>query len=75
MLAGAAVFLLGGYYFMVDAMRYGEVAVVSPFRYSVILWAIMVGVVIWGEWPDGLAFSVPRSSRSRGCTRSCASAR
>jgi drug/metabolite transporter (DMT)-like permease len=55
LLAAAAVFLLGGYYFMVDAMRYGEVAVVSPFRYSVILWAILVGIVIWGEWPDGMA--------------------
>lgn len=55
LLAGAAVFLLGGYYFMVDAMRYGEVAVVSPFRYSVILWAILVGIVIWGEWPDAMA--------------------
>ena len=55
LLAGAAVFLLGGYYFMVDAMRYGEVAVVSPFRYSVILWAILVGIAIWGEWPDALA--------------------
>jgi drug/metabolite transporter (DMT)-like permease len=55
LLAGAAVFLLGGYYFMVDAMRYGEVAVVSPFRYSVILWAILVGILIWGEWPDAMA--------------------
>jgi drug/metabolite transporter (DMT)-like permease len=55
LLGGAAVFLLGGYYFMVDAMRYGEVAVVSPFRYSVILWAILVGIVTWGEWPDAMA--------------------
>jgi len=55
LLAGAAVFLLTGYYFMVDAMRYGEVAVVSPFRYSVILWAILAGIVLWGEWPDALA--------------------
>jgi len=55
LLAGAAVFLLGGYFFMVDAMRLGQVAVVSPFRYSVILWAILVGIVIWGEWPDAMA--------------------
>ncbi len=55
LLAGAALFLLCGYYFMVDAMRYGEVAVVSPFRYSVILWAILVGILIWGEWPDAQA--------------------
>ncbi|MFN3746825.1 MAG: DMT family transporter [Hyphomicrobiaceae bacterium] len=52
LLAGSAVFLLGGYYFMVHAMRYGEVAVVAPFRYSVIVWAILAGILIWGEWPD-----------------------
>jgi S-adenosylmethionine uptake transporter len=51
----SAVFLLGGYYFMVHAMRYGEVAVVSPFRYSVIIWAVLAGILIWGEWPDAPA--------------------
>jgi S-adenosylmethionine uptake transporter len=55
LLLGAAIFLLGGYYFMVHAMRHGEVAVVSPFRYSVIVWAILAGIVLWGEWPDGPA--------------------
>jgi drug/metabolite transporter (DMT)-like permease len=52
LLLGSAIFLLGGYYFMVHAMRYGEVAVVAPFRYSVIVWAILAGILIWGEWPD-----------------------
>jgi S-adenosylmethionine uptake transporter len=55
LLLGSAIFLLGGYYFMVHAMRYGEVAFVSPFRYSVIIWAIFAGIVLWGEWPDGPA--------------------
>ena len=48
----SAVFLLGGYYFMVHAMRHGEVAVVAPFRYSVIIWAVLAGIMLWGEWPD-----------------------
>ena len=48
----SAVFLLGGYHFMVHAMRNGEVAVVAPFRYSVIIWAVLAGIVLWGEWPD-----------------------
>lgn len=55
LLAGAAVFLLGGYYFIIDAMRHGEVAVVSPFRYTVMLWAILAGILIFGEWPDTAA--------------------
>jgi drug/metabolite transporter (DMT)-like permease len=48
----SATFLLGGYYFMVHAMRHGEVAVVSPFRYSVIIWAVLAGILVWNEWPD-----------------------
>lgn len=54
-LAGASIFLIGGYYFIVDAMRHGEVAVVSPFRYSVILFAILAGLLVFGEQPDGMA--------------------
>ena len=54
-LAGAAIFLLGGYYFIIDAMRHGEVAVVAPFRYSVIVWAILAGILIFGERPDRTA--------------------
>lgn len=57
LIGGAAVFLLGGYYFVIEAMRYGEVAVVSPFRYSVILWAIIAGLAVFGEWPDPVALA------------------
>lgn len=55
LLATGAVFLLGGYYFIIDAMRHGEVAVVAPFRYSVIVWAILAGILIFGETPDRTA--------------------
>jgi drug/metabolite transporter (DMT)-like permease len=55
MVSGAALFLFVGYYLIIEAMRRGEVAVVSPFRYSVILWAIVSGILVFGEWPDRLA--------------------
>lgn len=55
MIAGAALFLLAGYYLIIEAMRRGEVAVVSPFRYSVIVWAIIAGVAVFGEKPDPFA--------------------
>ena len=48
----AGVGLLGGNYWIVVAMRTGEIAAVAPFRYSVILWAIAAGLVVWGEVPD-----------------------
>lgn len=51
----AGVFLLGGYICIVNAMRTGEVATVSPFRYSGMLWALLAGHLIWDQVPDGLS--------------------
>ena len=48
----ASVALLAGQYWLVAAMRTGEIAVVAPFRYSIILWAILAGYLVWGESPD-----------------------
>ncbi|MDA5093938.1 DMT family transporter [Aliiroseovarius sp. KMU-50] len=36
------------------AMRTGEVSVVTPFRYSRLLFALILGVVVFGERPDGM---------------------
>lgn len=45
------------YLSIVGAMRAGEVAVVAPFRYTIILWAIGIQVVIFGIVPDFLSIS------------------
>ncbi len=52
LIGGAAVFLIGGYLTAVAFMRHGDIAVVAPFRYTVIIWAMIVGYLIWGEVPD-----------------------
>jgi len=52
MLAGAASILTFGYLFSVMAMRVGDVSFVSPFRYSIMLFAIFLGSVVFGEHPD-----------------------
>ncbi|TCP40502.1 S-adenosylmethionine uptake transporter [Rhodovulum marinum] len=52
-LAGATVFVIGGYLFSVMAMRVGEVAVVAPFRYTALVWALLLGAVVFGDWPSG----------------------
>lgn len=52
--AGAAAFLIGGYVTAVDFMRHGDIAVIAPFRYSVVVWAIIVGLIVWGEVPDAM---------------------
>ena len=34
------------------AMRHGEMGVIAPFRYAVILFAIALGYLVWGDIPD-----------------------
>lgn len=46
------LFLTIGYTFVIIAMRNGEVAVVSPFRYAVILFALLSGWLVWHQLPD-----------------------
>ena len=41
LLGGASVFLTGGYLTAIDFMRHGDIAVVAPFRYTVIVWAVI----------------------------------
>lgn len=54
MLVGASVFILGAYLFSVMAMRVGDIGFVSPFRYSSLLVALILGLVVFREWPDSL---------------------
>ena len=35
-------------------MRVGDIAVVSPFRYTGLLWALVLGWAVFGDWPDAL---------------------
>jgi drug/metabolite transporter (DMT)-like permease len=52
-LALAAVFLMVGYYCSVATMRVGDVTIVSSFRYTVMIWAIGLGWLVFGDIPDG----------------------
>tara|TARA_B100001029_G_scaffold47464_1_gene37616 strand:- start:241 stop:441 length:201 start_codon:yes stop_codon:yes gene_type:complete len=37
---------------MIEAFRLGEVAIISPFKYSSLIWAILIGVIIWNDLPS-----------------------
>lgn len=50
---GAGAFLIVGYLCAVTAMRSGDIGVVAPFRYTSLLWAILLGFAAFGELPDG----------------------
>jgi drug/metabolite transporter (DMT)-like permease len=51
-LAFAGLFVAAGHYFSIAGFRNTDVAVVSPFRYSIILWAGLFGFLVFGERPD-----------------------
>ncbi|NVO58140.1 DMT family transporter [Rhodobacteraceae bacterium B1Z28] len=52
LVASAAIFILMGYLFSVQVMREGEVGFIAPFRYSSLIWALALGWLIFGDWPD-----------------------
>lgn len=51
-IAGAATFLIGGYLLAIATMRVGEIGLVAPFRYTSLLWAILMGWMLFGTLPD-----------------------
>lgn len=78
LLALGGAFLTIGYMTVVATMRVGEISFVAPFRYVSLVVAILLGLIVFGEWPDvwtwtgaGLIvaagiYSIWRESRLRG---------
>ena len=54
-LALAGLFVTLGHYCVISAFRGVDIAVVSPFRYSVVLFAVLFGIAFFGEIPDAVA--------------------
>lgn len=52
--AAATVIGIAAYYAIVMATRIGDVSMVSPFRYSRLVFAMIIGIVAFGERPDAL---------------------
>lgn len=48
----AALLIIIGYQFIIMAMRQGDISLVSPFRYTALVWALMLGYVLFDEVPD-----------------------
>lgn len=55
-LLGATMFIIAGYIFVILAMRTGELTFAAPFRYAALLFALIAGWLVFGEWPDALTF-------------------
>ena len=54
LLAAAALIGAFSYRFIVSAMRVGEVSFVTPFRYTRMIFALIIGIAIFAEVPDTL---------------------
>jgi drug/metabolite transporter (DMT)-like permease len=51
-LAFGAVLLFAAYQTLIMAMRTGEISFIAPFRYTSLLWAIALGILLFAEMPD-----------------------
>ncbi|MFT5730843.1 MAG: drug/metabolite transporter (DMT)-like permease [Desulforhopalus sp.] len=49
---GVILFGVTAYYFLTCAMRTGEVSVVTPFRYTRLVFALIIGLIVFSERPD-----------------------
>jgi drug/metabolite transporter (DMT)-like permease len=56
LLATASVFLAVGYHLIIRSVRAGDVSVVAPFRYTGLLFALVLGWAVWGDVPNALAW-------------------
>ena len=57
LLAAASVLLSAGYFLLIVAMRAGEMSVIAPFRYSGLLFALLLGYSVWGHVPNASAWA------------------
>ena len=51
-MAGALFFGITAYWMITQAMRLGEVSVITPFRYARLVFAMVIGMAVFGERPD-----------------------
>jgi drug/metabolite transporter (DMT)-like permease len=53
LLALLGVVAMGAHVLVAQALKVAPAAIVSPFNYTLIVWAAVFGWIFFGEWPDG----------------------
>jgi drug/metabolite transporter (DMT)-like permease len=66
LLAFTSVLLLIGYHCIISALRTGDISAVAPFRYSALLWAMLLGYLVFGDVPDAMMVLGAARRPSRG---------
>lgn len=54
LIVGSAVAVMAGYFLSIGVMRVGDVSFTAPFRYTGLVWALIMGWFVFGEWPGVL---------------------
>ncbi len=50
--AASGVLVAGAHYLTIEAFRHGEAALVAPFKYTTMVWAVLFGYLFFGDLPD-----------------------
>ncbi len=51
-IVASGILVTAGHYYTIETFRHAETALVSPFKYLSIVWAILIGFMVWGDIPD-----------------------
>ena len=51
LIIGSAIAIMAGYFCSIWVMRVGEVSFTAPFRYTGLVWALLMGWFVFAEWP------------------------
>ncbi len=54
LMALSAVLVLTGYQCVIMALRSGDISAIAPFRYTALLWALLLGYLVFGDVPDAM---------------------
>ncbi len=50
--ASSGVLIAGAHYLLIEAFRHAEAALVAPFKYTSMVWAVLFGYLFFSDLPD-----------------------
>lgn len=52
LLALSGILMSGAHFLMIETYRFAEAAFLAPFKYVSMIWAVLLGYLVWGDYPD-----------------------
>ncbi len=57
LMALSGLFVGGAHLLLIERFRWAEAALLAPFKYANMIWAVIFGFVLWGDLPDAWTLS------------------